>query len=141
MEQPITINATIHNRVETVWNAYNSAEDIMQWNQASDDWHCTSSVNDLRVGGKFKNRMEAKDGSFGFDFEGTYTNLEPFRKIAYTMSDGRQVEVLFKDKGNTTEMTVHFEPESENPLDMQRDGWQAILHNFKAYVERVYGNS
>ncbi|MDM1294572.1 SRPBCC domain-containing protein [Sphingobacterium sp. N143] len=139
MEQ-IKIQANINVRVETIWNAYTSAEDIMQWNQASDDWHCTSSINDLRVGGKFKNRMEAKDGSAGFDFEGTYTALDPFKKIAYVMSDGRHVEIHFDTKKNTTDVNVVFDAESENPIDLQRNGWQAILDNFKSYVERTYGN-
>lgn len=134
----IAIEAHINARVETVWNAYNSAEDIMQWNHASDDWHCISSSNDLRIGGKFKNRMEAKDGSFGFDFEGTYTELKPFKKIAYTMSDGRKVEMDFETHKQQTRLYIRFEPETENPVDMQRDGWQAILDNFKKYVESVY---
>lgn len=134
----VAIEAHINARVETVWNAYNSAEDIMQWNHASDDWHCTSSINDLRIGGKFKNRMEAKDGSFGFDFEGVYTELKPFKRIAYTMSDGRKVEMDFESDQQHTRLYIRFEPETENPVDMQRDGWQAILDNFKKYVESVY---
>ncbi|WP_164122514.1 MULTISPECIES: SRPBCC family protein [Sphingobacterium] len=134
----IAIETQINARVETVWNAYNSAEDIMQWNHASDDWHCTSSINDLRVGGKFKNRMAAKDGSFGFDFEGTYTELSPFKKIAYTMSDGRKVEMDFESDKQQTKLLIRFEPEAENSIEMQRGGWQAILDNFKKYVESVY---
>ena len=137
----ITISTSVNQRVETIWNAYNSSEDIMQWNQASDDWHCTSSTNDLRVGGKFKNRMEAKDGSFGFVFEGTYTTIEPFKHIAYIMPDGRQVNIEFRSKGDTTKVITTFDPEDENPIDMQREGWQSILDNFKNYVERVYGNT
>lgn len=140
MEQ-IKIETHINVRVETIWNAYNSAEDIMQWNHASDDWHCTSSINDLRIGGKFKNRMEAKDGSMGFDFEGTYTALDPFKKIAYVMPDGRHVEVSFHSKKSATDITVVFAAESENPIDMQRNGWQAILENFRSYVENTYGNT
>lgn len=134
----IEITSRIAIRVETVWNAYNSVEDIMQWNHASDDWHCTNSINDLRIGGKFINRMEAKDGSFGFDFEGVYTELIPFKKIAYTMADGRKAEVNFESHKNYTDILVRFEAELENPVDMQRDGWQAILNNFKKYVESVY---
>jgi len=137
--EPIHIETTIKNNVATVWNAYNSAEDIMQWNQASPDWHCTSSVNDLRIGGTFSNRMEAKDGSFGFDFEGKYTAIEPFKRIAYVMADGRTVDIHFKETGDLTSVSTTFDPESENPVEMQREGWQAILTNFKNYVERVYG--
>ncbi|MDR2284832.1 MAG: SRPBCC family protein [Sphingobacterium sp.] len=134
----IEITSRIAIRVETVWNAYNSVEDIMQWNHASDDWHCTSSINDLRIGGKFINRMEAKDGSFGFDFEGIYTELIPFKKIAYTMTDGRKAEVNFEAHESYTNIVVRFEPELENPIEMQQQGWQAILTNFKKYVESVY---
>lgn len=136
--RPIEIASQIGVRVETVWNVYNSAEDIMQWSHASEDWHCTSSINDLRVGGRFINRMEAKDGSFGFDFEGVYTELIPFKKIAYTMPDGRKVEIKFDSHKNYTGVIVRFEPEAENPIEMQREGWQAILDNFKKYVESVY---
>ncbi|WP_312793177.1 SRPBCC family protein [Sphingobacterium sp.] len=139
--EKIKIEAHINVRVESIWNAYNSAEDIMQWNHASDDWHCTSSINDLRIGGKFKNRMEAKDGSMGFDFEGTYTNLEPFKKIAYVMPDGRHVSIYFESKKSATDIIVIFDAESENPIGMQRDGWQAILNNFKSYVEKTYANT
>ncbi|WP_104384190.1 SRPBCC domain-containing protein [Sphingobacterium sp. HMA12] len=140
MEQ-IKIQTHIAVRVETIWNAYTSAEDIMEWNRASEDWRCTDAINDLRVGGKFKNRMEAKDGSVGFDFTGTYTALEPFKKIAYAMPDGRQVTINFTSKKSTTDIEVIFDAESENPIEMQRHGWQAILDNFKAYVEKTYGNT
>lgn len=134
----IEIEASVNARVETVWNVYNSAEDIMQWNHASEDWHCTGSTNDLRIGGKFKHRMEAKDGSFGFDFEGVYTELVPFKKIAYKMADGRSVDINFESKKNHTDLLIRFDPETENPIDMQKQGWQAILNNFKKYVESVY---
>jgi uncharacterized protein YndB with AHSA1/START domain len=140
MEQ-IEIQTHINVRVETIWNAYTSAEDIMQWNQASEDLHCTSAVNDLRVGGKFRNRMEAKDGSAGFDFVGTYTALEPFQKIAYDMADGRHVEINFDAKKSATAVHIIFDAEAENSIDMQRQGWQAILDNFKSYVEKTYGNT
>lgn len=139
--ESITIKNKVNNRVETVWNAYNSEEDIKEWNRASDDWHCTSTVNDLRIGGKLRYRMEAKDGSTGFDFEGTYTALDPFERIAYTMADGRKVEIKFKSKKDTTKVTVTFDPESTNLPEAQREGWQAILDNFKSYVERVYGTT
>lgn len=136
--EKIKISTTINARVETVWNAYNSAEDIKQWNHASDDWHTTSSSNDLRIGGKLIYRMEAKDGSMGFDFEGKYTELVPFKKIAYVMPDGRTVEIVFDMDYNKTKVEVSFDPELENPIQMQRDGWQAILNNFKSYVDKTY---
>lgn len=139
--EKINIRATIHNNVATIWNAYNSAEDIKQWNHASDDWQCSSAFNDLRVGGKFRNRMEAKDGSFGFDFEGKYTALEPFKRITYVMEDGRQVDIHFKEHHDATQVDITFDAEAEHAIDMQREGWQAILANFKSYVERVYGSS
>ena len=139
--EPITIKNTINNRVETVWNAYNSEEDIKQWNHASDDWHCTSTVNDLRIGGKFRYRMEAKDGSAGFDFEGTYTTLDPFERIGYTIADGRKVDIAFKSKGETTKIKVTFEPEPTGLPETQREGWQTILNNFKSYVEHIYGTN
>lgn len=137
MEQ-IKIQTHVEARVEIIWNAYTSAEDIMQWNQVSDDWHCTSSINDLRIGGKFKNHMEAKDGSTGFDFTGTYTALDPFKKIAYDMPDGRHVEINFNTKKSGTAISVIFDAESENTIAMQQQGWQAILDNFKSYVESRY---
>ena len=134
----ITISTSINNRVETIWNAYNSTEDIRIWNHASDDWTCTGTTNDLRIGGKFRYRMEAKDGSAGFDFEGTYITLEPFKHIAYSMANGRKVDILFHSKNNITQVTVTFDPEKQNSTEQQREGWQAILNNFKEYVERVY---
>ena len=140
MEQ-ITIQTHIDVRVEIIWNAYTSAEDIMEWNRASEDWHCTDAINDLRIGGKFKNRMEAKDGSVGFDFTGIYTALEPFKKIAYVMPDSRQVTINFNSKKSSTDIEVIFDAEAENPIETQRQGWQAILDNFKAYVETTYGNA
>lgn len=136
----IEIQASVNARVETVWNVYNSAEDILQWNHASDDWHCTSSTNDMRIGGRFKHRMEAKDGSFGFDFEGVYTELVPFKKIVYTMPDGRCVDINFESKKDHTDLIIQFDPETENPIDIQKQGWQSILNNFKKYTESVYSD-
>jgi len=132
----ITIQTLINAPLEKVWNAWNTPEDIMKWNSASDDWHTPSSTVDLRVGGKFTSRMEAKDGSVGFDFEGTYEELKPQELIAYSMSDGRKVRITFTKKSETaTEVVESFDPENENPEEMQRAGWQAILDNFKKYVE------
>jgi uncharacterized protein YndB with AHSA1/START domain len=108
----------------------------MKWNNASNDWHNPRAENDFKVGGKFLYRMEAKDGSSGFDFEGTYEQVETNELIVYSISDGIKVEVIFtKDYNASTKMATTFEAESTNPVEMQRDGWQAILNNFKKYVE------
>ena len=132
---PITINATINAPVQKVWTYYTEPEHLMQWNFASDDWMCPSATNDLRVGGTFTSRMEAKDGSFGFDFSGTYTEVTPNKRITYTMEDGRNVEINFSETNGLTTVTTIFDPETENPEEMQRQGWQAILSNFKKHVE------
>ena len=107
----------------------------MVWNAASDDWHTPSATNDLRTGGKFTSRMEAKDGSFGFDFEGIYDEVINMELIKYSMADGRKVQVDFIKEGNNTQIIEKFDPESVNPIDMQKTGWQAILNNFKKYTE------
>lgn len=131
----ITVEATVNAPVEKVWQYWNEPQHITQWATASDDWHAPYADNDLRKDGKFKTTMAAKDGSVSFDFEGVYTNVEPLKKIEYTMSDGRKAAVSFIAHGNATEISETFEPESENPLEMQRGGWQAILNNFKKYTE------
>lgn len=131
----ITIQNTIHAPIEKVWKYWTSPEHITKWNNASDDWHTPHAENDLRVGGKFLSRMEAKDGSFGFDFEGVYDEVVIHEKIAYSMSDGRTVETTFIKEGDQTKIISTFDAENENSIDMQRDGWQAILDNFKKYVE------
>lgn len=131
----ITVQSTIQAPVEKVWKLWNSPEDIKKWCSASDDWHTPKAENDLRTGGKFLSRMEAKDGSFGFDFGGVYDDVKTNERIAYTMDDDRKVEVIFTANGNTTQVTETFEAENENPADMQQAGWQAILDNFKKYVE------
>lgn len=134
---PVSIETLVHAPLEKVWNAYTAPEHITKWNQASEDWHTPHAENDLRPGGRFKNRMEAKDGSFGFDFEGVYDDVEENRLIAYTMPDGRKVRVNFYDQNNLTRVLVVFEPESTNPRDMQEQGWQAILESFKRYTEEL----
>ncbi len=131
----ITILAEIHSPVEKVWRLWTGAEHICRWNHASDDWHTTRAENDLRTGGKFLSRMEAKDGSFGFDFEGKYDSVQHLKQINYTMSDGRNVWISFASHGNTTKITEAFEAEEMNSAELQKDGWQAILNNFKAYAE------
>jgi len=120
--EPIKIDITILAPVEKVWDYFNAPKHITKWNFAHESWQCPSSENDLRVGGKFKTRMEAKDKSFGFDFEGIYDEVIPNEKIKYHLEDGRKVEVI-------------FDPEKQNSVEMQRDGWYAILNNFHKYVE------
>ena len=131
----ITIETIIKAPVETVWKTWITPADIKKWNTASPDWHTTKSENDLREGGKFSSRMEAKDGSMGFDFGGTYTKVKEYKHIAFTLDDGRKVTVDFQEKNGSVHITETFEPESQNPIEMQRGGWQGILDNFKKYVE------
>ena len=132
----ITVQAVINAPVKQVWKLYTEPEHVMKWNNASNDWHTTRAENDLKVGGKFLYRMEAKDGSSGFDFDGTYKQVIANELIVYSISDGRKVEVTFtKDDNARTKMAKTFEAESTNLIEMQRDGWQAILNNFKIYVE------
>ncbi len=133
--QTVTIEATVSAPVDKVWTYWTEPNHITRWNAASDDWHSPRAENDLRAGGRFKIRMEAKDGSFGFDFEGVYDKVVTNKQIAYTMSDGRNVDTNFTSNGNTTKIVTVFDAESENPVEMQREGWQAILNNFKKYAE------
>ncbi len=134
-ENAITVSVKVASPIEKVWEYFNEPTHIMAWSHATADWHTPHAENDLRIGGKFLMRMAAKDGSTSFDFIGTYTKVDLKSEIHYIMSDGREVVILFKKDGDTTMVTEIFDPESENPLDMQRDGWQAILNNFKAYTE------
>ena len=131
----ITIETMISADVRKVWDDYTKPEHITKWNYASNDWHCPSAENDLRVGGKLKSRMEAKDGSTGFDFEAIYEEVIDHKKISYIMTDGRQAITNFENLGSKTRVTTTFDAENENPVEMQRTGWQAILDNFKKYVE------
>ena len=131
----ITVETTVNADLDTVWNAWNSPEDIKQWNSAQDDWHTTKSTVDLREGGTFLSRMEATDGSAGFDFEGTYTRVVPKERIAYEMTDGREVEVEFVEQPEGVRVKEVFDAETENSPEMQRQGWQSILDNFAKYVE------
>ncbi len=132
---PITVETTVDAPIEIVWDCWTSPEHIVQWNSASDDWHTPKATNDLREGGVFTSRMEARDGSVGFDFSGTYTKVVEFAEIAYTMSDGRKVSITFDGHDGHTHITETFDPESENSLEMQRAGWQAIMDNFTKHVE------
>lgn len=131
----LTVEATINAPVEKVWKLWTDPKHITQWNQASDDWHTPEAENDLRVGGKFRSRMEAKDGSAGFDLEGIYQEIEKHKLIAYAMTDSRKVQIHFNGRQDTTTVTETFEAENTLPLEMQQQGWQAILNNFKKHVE------
>ena len=131
----ITIESKIHAPLEKVWQYWTLPEHIINWNHASDDWHAPSAENDLRTGGKFIFRMESKDGSMGFDFNGIYDLVIPNEQIAYTIEGGRKVNILFSSDGETTNLKEIFEPEDENSIELQRNGWQAILDNFKKYSE------
>ena len=130
----IIVETLVHAPLAEVWRAYTTPEDIKAWNAASDDWHTTRATVDLRAGGEFSSRMEAKDGSMGFDFAGTYTAVEPMRLIAYDFGD-RKAEVTFAELEDGIEVRVTFDAEDEHPAEMQRGGWQAILDNFARHVE------
>ena len=131
----ITVESTVNAPVEKVWKYWSAPEHITQWNNASDDWHTPRAQNDLKTGGTFSVRMEAKDGSFGFDFGGVYDSVKKNEYIEYTMGDGRKVKVYFTPQGDKTKVTESFEAETTNSEEMQRGGWQAILDNFKKYTE------
>lgn len=136
----ITVQTAVHAPIEEVWKLWTSPEHIAQWNNASEDWHTPWAKNDLRAGGKFVYRMEAKDGTVGFDFNGIYTTVEPHRLIEYAIEDGRRVRIEFENVAGEIQIIEAFEAENENPVELQRNGWQAILNNFKRYVETMAGN-
>lgn len=131
----ITVQSDINAPVSKVWEYWNNPAHITQWCNASPDWHTPRAENDVRTGGRFLTRMEAKDGSFGFDFSGTYTDVRENEHIAYTLDDERTVAISFTANGNMTNVVETFEMENQNPEEMQRFGWQCILDNFKNYVE------
>jgi uncharacterized protein YndB with AHSA1/START domain len=133
----ITVEATVNAPVEKVWKTWNEPQHIKNWCAASDDWHAPKADNDLRTGGTFSTRMEAKDGSFGFDFGGVYDNVKKNELIEYTMGDGRTVHVTFSPSGDQTKIVETFDAETTNSVEMQRGGWQAILDNFKKYTESI----
>ncbi len=135
-KEPIVIETTVNAPKEKVWEIWTGPEHIKQWNSPSDDWHTTAAANDLKVGGKFSFRMEAKDGSFGFDFGGVYTDIGEADRIDYTLEDDRKVSIIFEETNGGVNIIETFEPEDENPVEMQKDGWQAILDNFKKYIEK-----
>ncbi len=131
----ITIEATINAPISQVWEYWTEPKHITNWSYASDEWHCPYAENNLQVGGKFTTRMDAKDDSFGFDFSGTYIDVEPNKLISYTMSDGRKVDTEFIEQGDNTTIEQTFDAETENPIEMQKNGWQAILNSFKKYAD------
>ena len=131
----ITVESTVNAPVEKVWEYWTKPEHITKWNNASDDWHTPWVKADLREGGSFVARMEARDGSMGFDFGGVYDILRPNEYIEYTIGDGRKVKVTFSVQGNTTKVVENFEAENTNSVEIQQGGWQAILDNFKKYTE------
>lgn len=133
----ITVETVVNVPIEKAWKYFNTPEHITQWAFASDDWHAPYSENDLRKNGKFKTTMAAKDGSFSFDFEGVYTDVVPHQSFEYAMSDGRKVKVVFTAEGDKTRVTETFDPETENDIEMQRAGWQAILENFRKHSESL----
>jgi uncharacterized protein YndB with AHSA1/START domain len=136
MTTKITVSATINAPLNTVWDAHTNPKHIINWNFADPSWHCPSASNDMHVGGTYKARMEAKDGSFGFDLEGVYSEFIDHQKFTYSM-DNRAVTTEFKAIENTTEVTTTFDAETENSIEMQQQGWQMILNNFKSYAETL----
>ncbi len=141
MSQKITISALVQANLEQTWNCYTLPTHITQWNFADPSWHCPRAENDLQVGGKYTARMEAKDGSFGFDFEGIYNKVVLNKELSYhlgaELGEGREVTTHFEPQGDSTLVTTIFDPENENPVEMQKTGWQMILDNFKKYVESI----
>ncbi|UTR08861.1 SRPBCC family protein [Evansella sp. LMS18] len=133
----VTVQAVIQAPSEKVWRYWSEPEHITKWNQASETWHSPRAENDLRVGGKFLTRMEAKDGSMGFDFSGIYDVVKQNEQISYTVGDGRKVDITFIDNGNETKVVEIFDAESTQPIEIQQAGWQAILDNFKRYTEKI----
>ncbi len=133
----ITVTTTIEASIEKVWDAWTNPTHITQWCHASDDWHAPYADNDVRVDGTFKTTMAAKDGSFSFDLEGVYTKVELHKYMAYTLPDGRNVEITFKNEDGLVNIVESFDPESQNSHELQQQGWQMILNNFKKHVETI----
>jgi len=136
-KQKITVETIIKTTISKVWELWTNEEHITKWNHASPDWHTPKAENDLKIGGKFSYRMEAKDGSFGFDFWGIYDDVKMNQYIEYTMGDSRKAWITFTACGDETKITETFEAETENSLELQKMGWQAILNNFKIYTESL----
>lgn len=137
MAKKIMVETVVATSLEKAWEIWTVPEHIVKWNQASDDWHTTTAENDPRTGGKFRSRMEAKDGSFGFDFEGTYDEVREHGKISYTLPDQRHVDIHFYAEDGKVRIVEKFDAEAENPVEMQQAGWQAILESFRRYAENI----
>jgi uncharacterized protein YndB with AHSA1/START domain len=135
MSTPITVTAQLRTDIKKTWKYYTAPEHIVQWNFADPSWCCPSASNDLRPGGKYVARMEARDGSFGFDFEVVYDEIVEEKSLSYTMADGRKAKVEFSGSKSATQVTIQFDPENQNPVELQQNGWQSILNNFKQYAE------
>lgn len=135
MNKTITVETEINSPIEKVWRYYTEPKHITKWNNASSDWHTPWAKNDLKVGGNFTYRMESKETKEGFEFEGKYTEIKNHEIISYIMLDGRKAKIEFKQIENKTHVKISFDPENENSLEMQKNGWQTILNNFKKYVE------
>jgi uncharacterized protein YndB with AHSA1/START domain len=131
----ITVKVTLAMSAAKAWDYFTNPDHIVNWNFASPDWHCPKSSNDVRVGGKMVSTMASRDGSMSFDFEGVYTEVREFEFLAFTMPDGREVQVKFESHGDTTNVIETFDPEDQNPLEMQHAGWLAILENYKKHAE------
>lgn len=136
---PITIETFVEAPPAEAWRAFTAPEAIVQWNQATPDWHCPRAEVDLRVGGRLVARMEARDGSFGFDFEGSYEEVDPPHALTLRLDDGRGARTTFTPEGTGTRVRTVFDPEGMNPAEMQRAGWQAILDSYAAHVRRSGG--
>ncbi len=135
MSNKITVTSTVNADTKKTWDYYTQPKHITQWNFADPSWQCPSASNDLQVGGKYTARMEAKNGNFVFDLEGTYTEVMEGKKLTFKLDDGREVTASFTADGNATHVSVVFDAEDTNPVEMQKGGWQAILDNFKKYTE------
>ena len=131
----ITVTTLVEAAIEHVWECWTNPDHIMEWNHASDDWHCPAATNDLTVGGTFSSTMSANDGSASFDFEGTYTDIVEYERIEYSLADDRHISVTFEEEDDKIRVTEVFDAEGENPIEMQQAGWQAILDNFRDYTE------
>ncbi|MBP9869413.1 SRPBCC family protein [Patescibacteria group bacterium] len=137
MATQVTVETVVRASPEKVWSAWTEPEHVTKWNAASADWHSPRATNDLRVDGRFNTRMESRDGSQGFDFEGTYIDVVPHQRIAYVMDDGRKVDITFTQEGESVKVVETFDAETENSVEMQKAGWQSIMDGFKKYVEEM----
>jgi len=138
-DNAITVKTTVEATLQEAWHYYTESEHVVNWNFASEEWHCAVAKNDLSVGGEFLIKMTSKEGNMSFDLEGTYDEIDPNKHIAYTLKNGREVSVDFAEQGETTQVKVAFDPDEEHGTDHQRDGWQSILNNFRKYVNTLEG--